>query len=110
MDLIYLFVRALFLTVVFECVILSLLVRRSFLKICVIVSLLNLLTNPVLNYLHLIHDVPVFILEFVVVFIELFPLKAGLNLSWKDAFLFSILINAGSYSAGYFIMTLLYFS
>lgn len=109
MDLIYLFVRALFLTVVFECVILSLLVRRSFLKICVIVSLLNLLTNPVLNYLHLIHDVPVYTLEFVVVFIELFPLKIGINLSWKDALLFSILINAGSYSAGYFIMAFLYF-
>jgi hypothetical protein len=64
----------------------------------------------VLNYLHLIHDVPVYTLEFVVVFIELFPLKIGINLSWKDALLFSILINAGSYSAGYFIMTLLYFS
>ncbi|MCA1917654.1 hypothetical protein [Methanospirillum hungatei] len=107
MDLILLFIRALLLTIICECLVLSLLIRKSYLKICVSILLINCVTNPTINYLYLIHDVPLFLLEFGVVVCEIYPLKLAFHLGIKDAILYSILLNACSYCAGYFIFTFL---
>ena len=103
MDLFLLFIQALLLTIVCECIVLSLFIRKSFLKVCAVILLINCVTNPAINYLYLIHDVPLFLLEFGVVVCEIFPLKMAFHLALKDAILYSILLNACSYCVGYFI-------
>ena len=107
MDLIPLFIHALFLTLICECLVLSLLIRKSYLKICVVILLINCVTNPAINYLYLIHDIPLLLLESGVVVCEIYPLKLAFYLAIKDAILYSILLNACSYCMGYFIFTFL---
>ncbi len=107
MDLILLFIRALVLTTICECIVLSLFIRKSYLKICAVILLINGVTNPAINYLYLIHDLPLPLLEFGVVVCEIFPLKMAFHLALKDAILYSILMNACSYCVGYFIFVVL---
>ncbi|HOJ97129.1 MAG TPA: hypothetical protein PK024_09885 [Methanospirillum sp.] len=107
MDLALFFLQALFLTIIIEWIVLSLLLGTASLRSAVFILLLNCVTNPALNYLHLIHDIPVWFLEYAIVICEIIPIQMTFHLALKDAILFSILINACSYCAGYFIFLVL---
>ena len=100
MDLLSLFFPPLILTILCELCVLFILLRRDYLKILGLVIILNGITNPGLNYLLLIHDYPVYLLEFLVIVFETIPVKFAFNLPLRDALLYSILMNAVSSIAG----------
>lgn len=107
MNLALFFLQALFLTILIEWIVLSLLLGTASFRSALFVLLLNCVTNPALNYLHLVHDIPVWILEYAIVIGEIIPIQMTFHLALKDAILFGILINACSYCAGYFIFLVL---
>jgi hypothetical protein len=100
MDILPLFCFALVFTIVCEFCILLVILRENPVKIGLTTIIINILTNPLMNYLLLIHDVPVLILELGVICCEMVMIKYLLRLSWRYALVCSILMNGISWMVG----------
>lgn len=101
------FLPALLLTIFIECSIIYLLYHE--LKFCYYVMLINLLTNPLLNFILIFYYyyfnanfyyLLLAILEIIIIFIEGVLIKKLCRFSIRKALLISLLINACSFFAG----------
>ena len=100
MNLLPYFISALLLTILCEFFVLLLLIRKDPKKIALSSVVINLVTNPGMNFFYLIYDVPILILELLVILIEMIILKYFLRISWEYALFCAIVINIASYCTG----------
>lgn len=103
MNILSLFIYALILTILCEFCVLLLIIQKNPVKIAFIAILINLVTNPLMNYLLLIHEVPVFVLELFVICCEAIMITYLLRISLRYALICSILMNGISWMAGILI-------
>ena len=98
--MIYSYIAPLLLTILIELFVLTLLGEKNK-KILVSSLIVNILTNPVVNYLNIIFGslMVLFILEIIVVVVEMFWYRI-LGKSLNDALIYSALCNAVSYFSG----------
>ena len=115
--MIILMLFALFVTILVESVVAMLLGYRKKLEIATII-LINLITNPLMNYLIIIGVflapsdrvstiITTLFLEIVVVFVEWLLLRFALRSDSKKLFVLSLVMNVCSFIAGFIIIVFL---
>lgn len=97
------------LTLIIEYIVIIILIRKNFLELFITAVLINAFTNPLANYLYLIHDVPILPIEAGVFIVEALLLKLLLSLKPCKAVGLSFIINTMSTLFGSFIMHLLWY-
>jgi len=91
----------LFLTIIIELIVFLFLIKDKFIKILLGVILINSITNPLANsFLFL----GVFVIEFLVILVEVFLIKYFFNIGYFRAFMVSLIANLASFLLGAFLL------
>ncbi len=104
MNITFLFIIAFLLTVLIEFIVAAIYIKKDPLIIFLAIFLINLITNPIMNYLYIYESVNLVVLETAVIAVESILITPLLRLPYLRALMLSIIMNLLSFGLGSLIM------
>lgn len=109
MNIFPFFIIALLFTIIFEFGIAVIFLRKNIFHILIAIIIVNLITNPIMNYLYIYESVNIIVLETAVIAVESILIAFLLRLSYLRALMLSIIMNLLSFGFGYLVSPYLFF-